>query len=179
MFLKIRSFALFFLGMCTLLISCSNFNQNTNNAKIAHIYIKLAYGYIEQNNLDRAKQKLSKAFELAPNLPETQDAMAYLYARLGENQTAEQHYQKALVLSHESPQILNNYGAFLCKIGRFDEAEQCFLKVIANPWYERPQDAYENAGFCASMCAKITKSPSCSKKADIFLKKALLYHPLR
>lgn len=179
MFLKTAHMTLLLALTFSLFNGCANFNQNANDTKIARVYIKLAYGYIEQNNLARAKQKLTKALGLAPNLPETQDAMAYLYTRLGENKEAERYYQKAVLLSKEAPQILNNYGAFLCKIGRFNEAEQCFLKVIANPLYERPQDVYENAGLCALMCAKTTQNPSCSQKADIFFKKALSYHPMR
>lgn len=167
-------------SICIFIESCAtSLSQEENDIKAARIHIKLGYGYIEQNNLELAKQKLTRALVLAPELPETQDAMAYLYVRLGENEKAEYHYQQALLTAPHDPKILNNYGTFLCRIGHFLDAETYFLKAIENPFYETPFEAYENAGLCALMCAEEKKQQVCYTRAEYFFKKALSYDPNR
>lgn len=131
------------------LTGCTLPNAALQNAQAANYNIELALGYLQANNLARAKHKLLLAEQQAPNDPAVQDAMAYFLERTGEPKRAEQYYQKAIQLAPKSGKTQNNYGAFLCRQGRYQQALVHFHLAVQDPSYLYPAQVYENAGVCA------------------------------
>lgn len=119
--------------------------------KLVDTNIQLAAGYLQQGQMDAAKEKLDKALELSPDDPQANNVMALLQWRLRNYDGAERHFRRALDSKAGSinPDIQHNYGAFLYDRGRFDEALTWFDRAIANPQYPTPELANFNAGLCA------------------------------
>lgn len=156
-----------------MLTSCYSMDENATskyNPKAAAYNVQLGLAYLKQGNRQRAKQKLLKALEEAPDSLETNDAMAYFYENTQDNKKAEMYYQRAIEWHPEAGAALNNYGAFLCREKRYDEADIYFLKAIADPEYLNTARAYENAGLCALAANQ-------SDKAQNYFKRALAEDP--
>ncbi len=148
-------------------------NQSDERArKLVETNIQLGAGYLQQGQMNAAKEKLDKALELAPDDPQANNVMAVLQWRLRDYESAERHFRRALgsKVGSINPDIQHNYGAFLCDRGRVDEAMTWFERAIANPQYPTPELANLNAGMC------LLKKPD-RIGAERYLRQALQRNP--
>jgi type IV pilus assembly protein PilF len=137
------------LAAILLLQACVTDNPALEKSdKASKINVQLGIGYLQQNNLDLANEKLSKALRQNPDSAAAHNAYAILQDRLLQLDKAEYHYKKATELDPKDSQAANNYGAFLCRNGRERESEEYFLSALENPLYKTPQFAYTNAAIC-------------------------------
>jgi type IV pilus assembly protein PilF len=164
---------LFAVLACALLLSaCANKpSQPTQNESPALLNAQLGLNYMRQGNYDVAMEKLKRALEQDPNLPEAHHYIAELYKTLRNNDLAEQHYRRALKLSPNDGALQNNYAVFLCDVGRYAEADERFVKAARTSDYQRPEEAYQNAATCA------LRIPD-RKRAMAYLRSALDINPL-
>jgi type IV pilus assembly protein PilF len=169
------------LGLCLGLVLLQACQQRTANVvswakaqptQAASYNTQLGMAYLKQGDRPRAKRKLLRALDLAPNSADVNAAMAYYLEKTGDLKEAHSYYQKALSLAPNSGAQLNNYGAFLCRLGQYKEAEAYFLKAVKDIHYVHTAEAYENAGLCA---AAIPDYP----KAENYFKRALKHDPKR
>jgi len=118
------------------------------NEKASAVNVQLGIGYLQQNKLELASEKLSKALRQDPNSASAHNAYAILQDRLLQVDKAEFHYRKATELDSKDSQANNNFGAFLCRNGRELESEKYFIRAVDNPLYSTPEYAYSNAAIC-------------------------------
>ena len=138
----------------------------SKNDKSIKINVQLGIGYLQQNNLDLASEKLTKALLQDPKSAPAHNAYAILQDRLLQLDKAEYHYEKATSLDPKDSQAANNYGAFLCRNGRELESEKYFLQALKNPLYKTPEFAYTNAAICLLKIGE-------NKQAKEYLSKAI------
>jgi len=147
-----------FASVFFLLAACTSQQQNQNeiadtvdahNPKAANINLQLGIGYLQQGDIDRAKQKLLLAEKQDPSSPLVWDSLAYFYSKTGDVNKADQFYRKAISLAPSNGKTLNNYGTFLCGQGQYQKAIQYFNAAVKDPSYVTTGQAYENAGLCA------------------------------
>lgn len=143
--------------------------DKTQNEKASAVNVQLGIGYLRQNNLDLANDKLSKALRQDPNSASAHNAYAILQDRLLQTDKAEYHYRKATQLDPENSQSANNFGAFLCRHGRELESEKYFMQALKNPLYSTPEFAYTNAALCLLQLGE----PRETAKAKEYLRKAI------
>ena len=120
----------------------------TKNERASAVNVQLGIGYLQQNNLVLASEKLNKALRQNPKSAAAHNAFAILQDRLKQLDKAEYHYEKATSLDPGDSQAANNFGAFLCRNGRELEAEEHFLRAVKNPLYNTPEYPYTNAALC-------------------------------
>ncbi|TXH96181.1 MAG: type IV pilus biogenesis/stability protein PilW [Rheinheimera sp.] len=148
------------IGLCsTLLFGCVSEStivdskvpgeRPTDNKQIARTRLSLGLNYLQRGETSQARFNLEKARELAPDMPEVDNALAYYYQQVGEFDQAEDAYRDALRKDHNNADTYNNFGAFLCQINKFEEAEELLLAAVKRPGYIRVADSYENLAFCA------------------------------
>lgn len=125
------------------------------NERASAVNVQLGMGYLQQNNLELASEKLTKALRQDPNSAAAHNAYAILQERLLQNDKAEYHYKKATSIDSNNSQANNNYGAFLCKNGRELESEEYFLAALDNPLYNTPEYAYTNAAICLLQISRV------------------------
>ncbi len=135
--------------MTWLLQACVAANpQPTQEEKASAVNVQLGIGYLQQNDLELANEKLSKALRQDPKSADAHNAYAILQDRLLQLDKAEFHYGEAVRLDPKNSQAANNYGAFLCRNGREAQSEKYFLMALENPLYKTPEFAYTNAAIC-------------------------------
>lgn len=117
--------------------------------KASRLNAQLGANYLQQGNLQQAKEKIDKALDQDADNPSAHAAAGLLNMRLNEPDLARRHFETALDLDPSNPQVQNNYGTFLCDQGEHAEGIRHFLKAAENPLYETPAYAYANAGRCA------------------------------
>ncbi len=147
------------VGLCsTLLFGCVSEStivdskrqgeRQTDNKQIARTRLSLGLNYLQRGETSQARFNLEKARELAPDLPEVSNALAYYYQQVGELKQAEDAYREALRKDHDNADTYNNFGAFLCQIKKFDEAEALLTAAVKRPGYLRVAESYENLALC-------------------------------
>jgi type IV pilus assembly protein PilF len=137
----------------------------TQNEKASAVNVQLGIGYMQQDNLDLASEKLTKALRQDPESASAHNAYAILQERLKQMELAEHHYKEATELDPKNSQAANNYGAFLCRTGREVESEKYFLQALDNPLYSTPEFAYTNAAICLLKVAQIEPARKYLEKA--------------
>ena len=134
-----------------LLTACSSSSakRQTEKAHEAAVYnVQLGLEYMNQGDLERAKDKLDRALTQDPSNPDVHSARATLYSRLKQKDKADEEFRTALRLAPHDPRMVNNYAVYLCQNGRNDEGVKRFLEAARNPLYPTPEAAYTNAGVC-------------------------------
>jgi type IV pilus assembly protein PilF len=138
--------------------------SDTKRTRLIDTNVQLANGYLQRGELEFAKERLDKALAAEPNHPQANNMMAVLQWRLKDYPAAERHFRNAV--SHkEDPDAQNNFGVFLCERDRIEEAETWFKRAVANPRYETPALAYENAGICFFKAKAIPKAEGYFREA--------------
>ena len=168
------------LGIVLLVLSlaaCGNLNVKEKKAakkskQASMLNVQLASGYIRRRQYDVAKEKLNKAIEQDDTNIVAYTTMAILMDRVDEPDKAEEFYAKALDIDGKNPELQNNYGSFLCSHNKIPQAIEQFNKVIKNQFYETPEKAYANLGYCLLKA----KKPD-YKLAEENLRKAINIQP--
>src|SRR3990167_2312332 len=148
-----------FLGACKSTGSSLNGQQELadssidqaprTKADIAKINSELGMAYLEQKNVQRAKQKLLLALAQGPDIPEPWYSMAYFLEATGNPIEAQKYYLKAMQVAPNRGDAKNNYGTFLCRSGKYQESVKYFINAANSSNYLDPASAYENAGLCS------------------------------
>lgn len=139
------------MAAALLLAACAstdNGGREVNNQEAAKANVQLGVAYMQQGNLQLAKDKLDRAEKQDPKSHEVQWARASLAERLGQDADAERHYQAAMRLAPGNPEITNTYAVFLCRTGQVDKALPLYEAVIRDRLYRTPWAAATNAGVC-------------------------------
>ncbi len=136
----------------------------------ARINTQLGAAYMEQGQLQVAREKLVRALEQNSSYAPAHTAMAELQVRLGDTEKADEHYKRSIRLDADNPETRNNYGVFLCDQGRWRDAERQFIRAARDRDYSTPEYAYANAG----VCARISED---DQKAEEFFQQALRVNP--
>ena len=150
--------------------------SDAQNTKSAEVNVKMASGYIQRGQLEVAKEKLLKAIEVDDEYVPAYTTMAVLMDKIGEHDEARNYYLEALDIEPKNPELLNNYGTFLCKmddVGKLEDAVEQFKKALKNQFYETPQTAHANLGYCLMKHKKYHNY----KHSEIHLRKALKIDP--
>lgn len=115
----------------------------------ARTRMSLGLTYLQRGENAQAIFNLEKAKELAPNLPEVWNALAYYYEQVDELELAEDAYRTSLRKDDNNADTYNNFGAFLCQNGKYKQAEELLLAAVKRPGYIRVADSYENLAYCS------------------------------
>ena len=143
----------------TLLSGCVSESTIVNNDRVgkprtdmkeaARTRMSLGLNYLQRGDMSQAKYNLEKAKQLAPDLSEIDNALAYYFQQVGELDQAEEAYRASLRKDSNNADTYNNFGSFLCQINKYTEAEELLQAAIKRPGYIRVADSYENLAFCA------------------------------
>ena len=154
------------LLMTVLLQACVAVDPRpSQDEKASAVNVQLGIGYLQQNNLELASQKLTKALRQDPKSASAHNAYAILQDRLNQLELAEYHYKQATKLDRNDSQAANNFGAFLCNNGRERESEKYFLQALDNPLYNTPEFAYTNAAVCLLKVDRVDSAREYLRKA--------------
>lgn len=100
--------------------------------------------YLQQGQLNEARQHFSRALERDASSPVAHNAMALLYKYEGDPQREEYHYKRALRFDKSYTAARNNYGILLFQQGNYAEAKKEFELAANDPKYGGRAGAFEN-----------------------------------
>jgi len=136
------------LAMLVTACTSSNSTRPIDEKEAAAANVRLGTAYLQQGNLQLAKDKLEKAERQDPRSYEVQYAMALLSEQLQQSSEAEKHYQSALKLAPNNAGVNNAYAGYLCRNGKVDQALKLFEAAMRDPLYPTPWVASANAAIC-------------------------------
>ena len=148
--------------------STSSTGYSARGAAVANL--NLGAAYLRQGQLGLALERLDRALEHDPGLPETHSTIAMVYDQLGDVDVARDHHERAIRLEPNNPSAANSFGVFLCRHERWSDAEPQFVRAARNPRYHTPEVALTNAGICA-------RNAGDGAKAERYLRDALARNP--
>jgi len=152
---NIRNIVLMATCILCLLTACTTetinpvFNVETDDEAALENYLKLAVGYLEENDLANAKRHLRNAAEIDANNSEMFATWGLIYAREGEPELADDNFRRALRVDNDNSKARNNYAAFLFAQGDFEAAYEHLAQVVADTEYPQRSQAFENMGIAA------------------------------
>ncbi|MEJ0099352.1 MAG: type IV pilus biogenesis/stability protein PilW [Pseudomonadota bacterium] len=129
-------------------VTSTTSDRTVDKKGAAKANVDLGVAYMQQGNLQTAKDKLERAEKQDPKNPEVYWVKASLYERMNMPRDADRSYQRAMELAPANSNIVNTYAVFLCRQGEIDRALPMFDKVIADKLYQTPYAAAANAGMC-------------------------------
>ncbi|RVU41813.1 type IV pilus biogenesis/stability protein PilW [Rheinheimera riviphila] len=124
-------------------------SPRTDMKEAARTRMSLGLNYLQRGDTSQAKYNLEKAKQLAPDMSDVDNALAYYFQQVGELDQAEDAYRASLRKDSNNADTYNNFGSFLCQINKYTEAEELLQAAIKRPGYIRVADSYENLAFCA------------------------------
>lgn len=170
-FLLLAILAMYLFSGCSSTPNTSTaLSPNAGTNEVATANLELGIEYMRAGSMEKALEKLNRAYEADRNYHATHNAYGLLYQQLGDPVLAERHFKRAIALNNNDSASKNNYGSFLCQANRYREAEEIFLSAAANPLYSTPEIAYSNAGTCAMMNNN-------NEVAETYFRKALTLNP--
>lgn len=148
----------FIVFLISTLVACGGSLKQKEEAKkdknAAVINVQLASGYIRRGDLEIAEEKLLKALEFDDRYVPAYTTMAVLKTMIGDNAEAENYYLDALDIDPRNPELHNNYGTFLCGADKLNEAYEQFNIALRNQFYNTPETAHANLGYCMLQAEK-------------------------
>lgn len=160
------------LACLALLAACASSGPTTvaNRKEAARANMQLGVAYMQQGDLQLAREKLLRAEQQDPRSAEVHVAIAFLNERLDRPADAERHYRTAMRLAPDNAEVGNNYAVFLCGSGQVDKALPLFESAARQPLYRTPWAALTNAAVCLRSVAR-------NADAIPFLERALVQRP--
>lgn len=155
---------LMILGGCVTTKS-PHLQQGNVAADAAADNVQLAMAYMQEGNLQRAKEKLDRAMQEDPNNPNVHSVSALFYERINDPKKAESEIREAMRLAPGDPGQVLFYGVYLCGQHRVDEGITKMLQVARNPLYRTPEAAYNNVGVCLLTARRDEEAESAFKRA--------------
>jgi len=146
--------------------------KERKDKEAAAINVQLASGYMRRGDLEVAEEKLKRAIEFDSKHVPAYTTLAVLMTMIDKPVEAENYYLEALDIDSRNPELHNNYGTFLCSIEKYDDATEQFEKTLRNQFYQTPEVAHANLGYCLLQ----QKNPD-YKKIERHLRKALKLRP--
>jgi type IV pilus assembly protein PilF len=113
--------------------------------------VALGIQYLKAGNRNAAMEKVQKAISEDPDSANAYTAEALIYNAEGDIDKARDAYKTAMRKAPDDPDIKNNYAGFLCQHGKPKESIDYFITAANNPRYTTPDQAFLNAGLCATL----------------------------
>jgi type IV pilus assembly protein PilF len=148
----------------------TNVGSEYDKEKAASTRLSLGLRYLSQDDYEKAKFNLDKAYGHLPNNENVLRGFAWYYEQVSETELAEEYYKRALKVNDKNPALLNQYGVFLCRNNRLQESLKLFeasLTILSN---KDVGGTYENAATCSLMAGEV-------EQAEAMFRKALNHNP--
>jgi type IV pilus assembly protein PilF len=116
--------------------------------KRAAVRLQLASSYYQSGQLQVAIETAQAAIDLDPNSALAFGLLGLMLMDAGQVARADESFHRALALDKDNPDLSNNYGWYLCQTGHERDSLTYFDRAVANPLYQTPARALQNAGIC-------------------------------
>ncbi len=116
--------------------------------KRAAVRLQLAANYYQSGQLQIAIDTVNAAIALDPSSAQAYGLLGMMQLDAGQTDQSKVNFDHALALEPKNPELNNNYGWYLCQTGHEAESIAYFERAVADPLYQTPVRALQNAGIC-------------------------------
>ena len=145
--LAVLSLVGFLLTGCVSSTTTGSIEREPNDDAAEYNY-ELGRSYLQNEQLELARDRLQRAIEIDPRMAKAYMALGMTYEALDNRRLATDSYEKAVRLAPRNFNILNAYAVFLCKQQDYDEARRYFDKAANHPENDDAERTFTNAGLC-------------------------------
>ena len=136
------------------LVCCSAKTYAAEPSKVALSFqgeraVAISQQLFAQGEFGKALDNAELAIRSDPKSGIAQVHKAMILDRIKKTQKAHQSYAKALKLSPTDGYVLNAVAISFCARGQVKESDALFVRAVQDTDYPIPQQALQNAGFCA------------------------------
>lgn len=121
------------LGGCVTTTTGGLGGEKWDSSERAALHTRLGVNYLQQGQLEVAREELDLALRIEPNSSDANLAMAKLQLRLDSPRDAHVHFQRAVRNNPESVGARNDFGFFLCNQGDYADGLAQFNAALNNP----------------------------------------------
>jgi len=134
--------------------------------KRAAFHYRLGIDALHKGLLPKAFEELILSDKIAPDNPETLDAIAYAWRVRGDTRQAKKYYERAL--DHDAGSATrNNYGSLLIQMGEYKKAIKQLEIALEDPRYRSQALAFVNLGDAYSGLANLEEAVKSYRKAQM------------
>lgn len=130
-------------------VTKGGFSDKASPDKAAENFTRLGLAYLQQGNVNRARDRLRKALEIRPKYPQAHDAMGLLWQREGELDYAEESFLSALKYDPAFHLARHHLGLLMSQVEKFDKAEALLLEVSKHRFYENRSQVFKDLAINA------------------------------
>jgi type IV pilus assembly protein PilF len=121
----------------------------TSERQRAKVHTELGRLYLLEGRNEIALEEAQIALQSERGYAPAHNLLGLVYMTLRKHELADESFRRALSYAPGDPEINNDYGWFLCQTGKPNESLAYFRLAIANPLFQAPGKALNNAGMCA------------------------------
>ena len=136
------------LSACVMVEDSSSLSRNKDPEKAVEVYTKLGIKYLQKGDMENASRTLKRAYDINPDSPVVNNALALFYTVENEPEQVVKHYEAALKEDPEFSAARNNYAAYLFEQKRYREAIKQLEIAVKDYRYTRRFQSFENLGIC-------------------------------
>lgn len=134
------------------------FSEKASPEKAAENFTKLGLAYLQQGNVNRARDRLRKALNIRPKYAQAHDAMGLLWQREGELDYSEESFLKAIKYDPKFNLARHHLGLLMMQKKEYKRADQLFLQVSQDRFYENRPQIFKDLAISAYEQKKLKKS---------------------
>lgn len=132
---------------CVTVDAPNSMASNRDPVKAVKNYVALGLRYLQLGDTANASRALQRAYDINPDSPDANEALAMLYTRQNEPKQVEKHYKRALAVKSDFSKARNNYASFLYQQGRYQDAIEQLNIASADVRYTNRYQSFENLGL--------------------------------
>lgn len=136
------------LSACVTVEDPTALSRNKDPEKAVEVYTKLGIKYLQKRDMENASRTLKRAYDIDPDSPVVNNALALFYTVENEPEQVVKHYEAALEEDPEFSAARNNYAAYLFEKERYSEAIKQLEIAVKDYRYTRRFQSFENLGLC-------------------------------
>lgn len=165
--LKVLSLALIFAMSSGCVTTQSGpYDDKKDLGKAEQQYIKIGYGYFQQDQLLKSKNALTKAIEINPNSAGAHLGLARVYERELEFDLADKHFNEALKYGDDVESNFQ-YGVYLYNRGQYQASYDQMDIVLQDTLYVRRSLAFEMKAIVSNRLGKTEEAITSYEKAIV------------
>lgn len=123
-------------------------NEKWEKSERAALHTRLGLNYLQQGQLEVAREELALALRIEPSSSAANLAMAKLELQLGNPREANTHFARAVRYDRDNVAAKNDYGFFLCAQQDYDAGLEQFTAALNHPLNRVQYVSLYGAGEC-------------------------------
>lgn len=146
------------MSVACVTVTKGGFSDKASPDKAAENFTKLGLAYLQQGNVNRARDRLRKALEIRPEYAPAHDAMGLLWQREGEFDYSQESFSKAIEYDPKFNLARHHFGLLMLQQKKYAQADRLFLTASDDRFYENRAQVFKDLAISSYQQKKPKKA---------------------